>query len=84
MQSYDASHHDPPAPIAHVTLRNPESRLIAPDGNLIQEAGVDDEEVLIATLDMKQATGWLARRSVELGVLGDWWKAGVERVRILE
>jgi predicted amidohydrolase len=61
-----------------------ESRLIAPDGNLIQEAGIDHEQVLIATLELKQATGWLARRSVELGVLGDWWSAGVERVRILE
>ncbi|MEX2169034.1 MAG: carbon-nitrogen hydrolase family protein [Pirellulales bacterium] len=61
-----------------------ESRIIAPDGNLIQEAGIDDEESVIATLEMKHATGWLARRSLELGVLGDWWKGGVERVRILE
>lgn len=61
-----------------------ESRLIAPDGNLIHEAGIDTEEVLVTTLELKQATGWLARRSVEQGVVGDWWKSGVERVRIIE
>lgn len=60
------------------------SRLIAPDGNLIQEAGTDGEEVLIATLDLEKATGRLARRSSENGLLGDWWKSGVERVRICE
>jgi predicted amidohydrolase len=60
-----------------------QSRLIAPDGNLIAEASIFEEEVVAATLDMERATGRQARLSVERGPLGDWWLAGVERVRII-
>jgi predicted amidohydrolase len=60
-----------------------QSRLIAPDGNLIKEASIFGDEVLTATLDMKESTGRLARHSVERGPLGDWWRAGVAKVRVI-
>jgi predicted amidohydrolase len=58
-----------------------QSRLIAPDGNLIKEASIFGDEVLSATLDMADSTGRLAQHSVERGPLGDWWRAGVAKVR---
>jgi predicted amidohydrolase len=60
-----------------------QSRLIAPDGNLIEEASIFEEEVIAATLDLKRATGRQAQQSVERGPLGDWWRAGVARVRVI-
>jgi hypothetical protein len=41
MQGYDASHHDPPAPIAHVTLRNPKNGVTATDRVLLLDTGAD-------------------------------------------
>jgi predicted amidohydrolase len=61
-----------------------QSRLIAPDGNIIQEATIFGEDVLIGTLDLKRATGRQARLSIERGPLGDWWREGVARVRVIE
>jgi predicted amidohydrolase len=60
-----------------------QSRLIAPDGNLIKEASLFGEEVVAATLDLKQATRRQALESVDRGPLGDWWRAGVARVRFI-
>ena len=60
-----------------------QSRLIAPDGNLIEEASMFGEEVISATLDMEKATGHQAQQSIERGPLGDWWRAGVAKVRII-
>jgi len=59
------------------------SRLIAPDGNLINEASIFGEDVLTATFKMDQATGHLARQSAARGPLGDWWRAGAARVRVV-
>jgi predicted amidohydrolase len=60
-----------------------QSRLIAPDGNIISEASIFDEEIVAATLDMERATGRQAQQSVERGPLGDWWRAGAARVRVI-
>lgn len=60
-----------------------QSRLIAPDGNLLREATIFGEDVLIETLDLDRATGKLAQLSVDRGPLGNWWRAGMERVRII-
>ena len=59
------------------------SRLIAPDGNLLEEASVFGEDVLKATFVMNLATRRLARQSVDRGPLGDWWRAGAARVRVI-
>jgi predicted amidohydrolase len=61
-----------------------QSRLIAPDGNLIEEATIFGEDVIAATLDLEKATGRQAQQSIERGPLGDWWRAGVARVRVID
>jgi predicted amidohydrolase len=69
---------------ADATGSHGQSRLIAPDGNLVQEASMFGEDVLTATLDMKQATGRQAQQSIDRGPLGDWWRAGVARVHVID
>jgi hypothetical protein len=41
MPSYDASHFDPPAPVAQVTLRNPHSGATVSDVLLLLDTGAD-------------------------------------------
>ncbi|RUL87445.1 carbon-nitrogen hydrolase family protein [Tautonia sociabilis] len=60
-----------------------QSRVIDPDGTIIAEASMFDEEVLVADLELSRATAANARRSVDRGPLGDWWRQGVDRVRIV-
>jgi predicted amidohydrolase len=61
-----------------------QSRIIAPDGNILQEASIFQEEVLTQTLDLSRATRGNAQKSLDRGPLRDWWKDGVQRVRIIE
>jgi predicted amidohydrolase len=61
-----------------------QSRIIAPDGNIIQEASVFGDETIRAGLDLKQATAGMAHRSATRGPLRQWWQEGVKRVRIID
>ena len=61
-----------------------QSRIIAPDGNILHEASIFDEDVVTATLDLRQATRGNARKSLERGPLRDWWQDGMRRVRMIE
>lgn len=61
-----------------------QSRVIAPDGNIVQEASMFGEEVLIANLELAKATRANAMKSLNRGPLRDWWEQGRKRVRILE
>lgn len=61
-----------------------QSRLIAPDGNIIQEAGMFTEETLTATLELKLATAAIAKRSLSNGPLAKWYAEGVKMVRIVD
>jgi predicted amidohydrolase len=61
-----------------------QSRIIAPDGNLLEEASLFQEDVLVQTLDLRKATRSNALNSLKRGPLGDWWQEGVKRVRIIE
>jgi len=61
-----------------------QSRIIAPDGNIVDEATMYGADVVLATLEIDKATGRLAENSVKRGPLGDWWTEGVKRVRIVE
>lgn len=60
-----------------------QSRIVAPDGNIIQEASQLEEEVLVADLDLAQATAETALKSLQ-GPLADWWREGVKRVPIIK
>lgn len=59
-----------------------QSRIVAPDGNLLQEASQIEEEVLVADLDLAQATAETALKSLQ-GPLAEWWRTGMQRVRVL-
>lgn len=61
-----------------------QSRIISPDGNILHEASIFEEDVLTATLDLNQATRSNARKSLERGPLRDWWQDGLKRVRVIE
>ena len=61
-----------------------QSRVIAPDGNLLGEASMFREEVVAAKLDLTKATADNARRSLTRGPLQGWWKEGLKQVRIIE
>jgi predicted amidohydrolase len=61
-----------------------QSRLIAPDGNLIKEASLFREEIVAATLDLGKATADNAKRSLGRGPLMRWWQEGVRQVRVID
>lgn len=61
-----------------------QSRIVAPDGNILHEASIFGEDVVTATLDLSQATRANARKSLERGPLRDWWRDGLKRVRIVD
>ena len=61
-----------------------QSRIVAPDGNLIGEASIFGEELLIADLDLAQADGKTAARSLEGEPLSGWWREGLKLVRVIE
>jgi predicted amidohydrolase len=67
-----------------VSGSNGHSRIIAPDGNMVQEASVFGEDVLIAELDLSRATGSLAQKSLRSDLLRHWWEAGMQHVRRVE
>lgn len=61
-----------------------QSRIIAPDGRIVQEASMFEEDVIAATLELPRATGRMAVNSLRRGPLRKWWAAGIESVRIIE
>ena len=61
-----------------------QSRIIAPDGNIKQEATFFGEDVLIDQLDISKATRDNAKNSLLRSPLKDWSAEGVKRVRVVE
>jgi predicted amidohydrolase len=61
-----------------------QSRVIAPDGNITHKASRFGEEVVMSDLDLGRATAANARNSMGRGPMGDWWKEGLKRVRVIE
>lgn len=61
-----------------------QSRLVAPDGNIIEEASMADEEVLIAEFELEDANAENATRSLEIEPLASWWREAVKDVRIFK
>lgn len=61
-----------------------QSRIINPDGKIICEAGIFDEETLQANLDLGNATGKLAEQSLRCDFLKSWWEEGAGKVRRVE
>jgi len=63
-----------PGNIADNSGSHGQSRIIKDDGNILEEASIYGEDVLIATLKIKPAK---LTRPLE-GVTGAWWKQGLE------
>ena len=61
-----------------------QSRLIAPDGNIIQEALMATEEVLVADFKLADANAENATRSLEIEPLASWWREAVATVEIFK
>lgn len=57
-----------------------QSRIVDPDGTILQEASIFSEEVLIKELDLTLATRNTAKRSLEAGFLNEFWNKGLELV----
>ena len=74
-------HANPPADDIR-TGSHGHSRIVDVNGNLIKEAGMLQEEVLIADLDLSLADGEVALESLE-GPMADWWREGMKRVKVL-
>ncbi len=65
------------APANHdLTGSHGQSRIIAQDGNILQEASIFGDDVLIATLKLAPAKSAWPQNSLQ-GPLGDWWRSGV-------
>jgi predicted amidohydrolase len=69
---------------ADATGSHGQSRIIAPDGRIVEEASIFGEDVVAADLDLSLATGAMAQKSLRRGPLGDWWAEGIKRVRVIE
>lgn len=73
------------APANHdLSASHGQSRIVGPDGNIIQEASLFDEEVLIADLELSEAKAENALRSLDISPLDQWWRDGMRHVRVLK
>ena len=72
-------HANSPAMLSHG-----QSRIIGPDGNILVEASMFQEEMITATLDMSRATGETAEKSLRASALRDWWREGMGKVIVRE
>lgn len=61
-----------------------QSRLIAPDGRIIQEASMFGEEILTATFDLARASRTNGVNSLRSDLLRSWWQEGMKLVRRIE
>ncbi len=61
-----------------------QSRIVAPDGNLLCEASIFDGEVLLEELDLSRATGETARKSLDGPLPRSWWEEALARVSVPE
>ena len=75
-------HSNPPAEDVR-TGSHGHSRIVDVNGNLIKEAGMLQEEVLIADLDLSLADAEVALESLA-GPMADWWREGMKRVSVLK
>ena len=55
------------------------------DGKCIEELGTYQprNKGQNFTLDLERATGRLAKQSIDRGPFGDWWRAGVAKVKLV-
>lgn len=57
-----------------------QSRIVGPNGVMIKEASILGEDVLVAELDLKKASGGTAQKSLRANFLKTWWENGIKQV----
>ncbi len=57
-----------------------QSRIVDPNGTILQEASIFEEEVLIENLDLGRASASIPKNSFRADFLRDWWENGRELV----
>ena len=57
-----------------------QSRIVAPDGTILNEASIMGEDVLIEVLDLNKSSGNLAKKSLRAKFLKDWWVNGLGKI----
>jgi predicted amidohydrolase len=71
-----------PADLHSPSQSHGNSKIIHPDGNVLDEAGFLEERLVTATVDLEQATGAMARRAVEDETrLTAWMRQGLRLVQ---
>ena len=70
-------HANSPAMLSHG-----QSRIIDPTGNIIAEASMFGDEMVDAVIDMRNADGEMAQKSLRFGPLKEWWQEAVKKVII--
>lgn len=60
-----------------------QSRIVNPEGIILQEASLLQEEIIVADLDLAAANGERAKETLE-GPFGDWWREGIKRVPVVK
>ena len=58
-----------------------QSRIVGPNGKLIQEASIYSEEILTGVVDLTLAKGNNAKSSMETPFLQEWWNKGLELLK---
>ena len=76
-------HANAPADKETLAGSHGQSRIIDPGGHITCEAGIYDEEVVTASLDLKKASGGWAQQSLGCEFLKGWWEEGVRKVRVI-
>ena len=56
-----------------------QSRIIAGDGNILQEASIFGDETLISILKLTPRTPFFQMKMLN-GPLGDWWRSGIDQM----
>jgi predicted amidohydrolase len=70
-----------PSDIDRAGSSHGESKIIHPDGNVMAEAGMFTDEIVIRRLDLRQASRNIAIRAVnDVTCISNWMKDGVRLV----
>ena len=60
-----------------------QSRIVDPNGNIMQEATQLQEEMLVADLDLSKATAEFALETMD-GAMADWWRKALSQVPVIK
>lgn len=83
MPPYDAIQFDPPAPLARVTLRNPDTGALSLDVPMLLDSGADVTLIPHVTLDRLETTSIQDRRYELLGFDGSTSFAPVVQLELI-